>query len=363
MSVANVSYGLSYNPSQQRLDVGSFLTINGSTSTISAANLTLSGTDVASKIQSAYDEANTKVSSTGGIISGDLSISGNLTVTGNVTTVNANNLIVQDNMIYLNDGDENSNVDLGIAGNYNDGTYKHAGLFRDASDGVWKFYDGYLPEPDAAVDIDTNDVSFTIATVQANLKSDVVFIRGYDPIEHTNSAYTLANTVGSYANSAYNQANTGTTLAQSAFDKANSSVTIYDETISADTYYPLITNVTTGSISVANTSSSKLSFVPDTGTLTVVDLNTTSDAQFKKNIQPIDSAISILNSINGVSFNWKDSNNKSYGVIAQELQKILPELVKQGDNGLSVSYIPLIAILIESVKEQQKQIEELKSRV
>lgn len=165
----------------------------------------------------AFDVANTKLNSTGGTISGNLTITGNLNVTGNVTTISANNLIVNDNMIYLNDGDNSSNIDLGIAGNYNDGQYKHTGLFRDASDGIWKFYDNYLPEPDANVNIDTSNSSFRIATVQANLKSDVVFIRGYDPINHANAAFDKANTATTIATGSFNQAN-------SAFNTANAAV-------------------------------------------------------------------------------------------------------------------------------------------
>jgi len=54
----------------------------------------------------------------------------------------------------------NANPDLGFAGGYNDGTYGHAGLFRDADDGVWKFFDGYTPEPDASPFIDTTHASY-----------------------------------------------------------------------------------------------------------------------------------------------------------------------------------------------------------
>jgi hypothetical protein len=60
------------------------------------------------------------------------------------------------------------NPDLGFAGGYNDGTYAHAGLFRDASDGVFKFFKGYVPEPGAAVNIDTGHISFSLADVYAN---------------------------------------------------------------------------------------------------------------------------------------------------------------------------------------------------
>ena len=68
----------------------------------------------------------------------------------------------------------------------------------------------------------------------------------------------------------------------------------------------------------------------------------------------------MINSIDGVSFNWKETGKKSYGVVAQQLQKVLPELVSQEERGLSVSYLPIIAILIEAIKEQQKQIDDLK---
>ena len=96
-----------------------------------------------------------------------LIVGGNLTVNGTTTTVNAENLAVADNMIYLNDGNTTANVDLGWAGNYNDGTYAHAGFFRDATDGRFKVYEGYTLEPDAAPDIDTSHASFTLATIQA----------------------------------------------------------------------------------------------------------------------------------------------------------------------------------------------------
>jgi hypothetical protein len=59
------------------------------------------------------------------------------------------------------------NPDLGFAGGYNDGTYAHAGLFRDASDGIFKFFQGYTPEPDEAVNIDTTHASFALADISA----------------------------------------------------------------------------------------------------------------------------------------------------------------------------------------------------
>jgi hypothetical protein len=102
-----------------------------------------------------------------GNFDGNVVIDGDLTVSGTTVTINATNLAVQDNMIYLNEGSSVSNPDLGFSGNYNDGTYRHAGLFRDATDGIWKFFKNYEPEPDASAYIDTSHATFAFADVQA----------------------------------------------------------------------------------------------------------------------------------------------------------------------------------------------------
>jgi hypothetical protein len=100
------------------------------------------------------------------IVSGNTIIQGNLLVTGNTTTLNVTNLSVKDALIYLNDTSTSTNLDIGVTGNYNDGAYKHAGLFRDSNDGVWKFFDGYTPELNVVTKIVTTDPSY----VDADLK-------------------------------------------------------------------------------------------------------------------------------------------------------------------------------------------------
>ena len=73
-------------------------------------------------------------------------------------------------MIYLNeDAIGNTNPDLGFSGAYNDGTYHHAGFFRDHSTGTWKVFDNYQPEPDASPYIDQSNATFRIANFQANV--------------------------------------------------------------------------------------------------------------------------------------------------------------------------------------------------
>jgi hypothetical protein len=62
----------------------------------------------------------------------------------------------------------------------------------------------------------------------------------------------------------------------------------------------------------------------------------------------------------GVKFNWKESGSPSYGVIAQELLEVLPELV-HGENPKTVNYNGIIGVLIEAIKELKAEIEELKN--
>ena len=177
----------------------------------------------------AFAAANAKFSATGGTISGDVVVTGNLSVSGNVFNVDATNLNVEDNMIYLNANNTVVNPDLGFAGNYNDGAYHHTGMFRDATDGIWKFFYNYDPEPDASPYIDTGHATFRIANLTANLITDVATIRGYDPINHTNIAYTHANAAFTAANNSTDSwvrdaANSASSYANGAFLAANASV-------------------------------------------------------------------------------------------------------------------------------------------
>jgi hypothetical protein len=99
--------------------------------------------------------------------SGNVVVEGNLVVNGTTTTISAQELAIEDSLIYLNANSTITNPDLGFVGNYNDGTYAHTGLFRDATDGRWKFFQGYVPEPEQT--IDTSNNTFQFANVQANV--------------------------------------------------------------------------------------------------------------------------------------------------------------------------------------------------
>ena len=92
----------------------------------------------------------------------------------------------------------------------------------------------------------------------------------------------------------------------------------------------------------------------------------TSDRRFKENVRTIDDAITKVMGLRGVYFNMKDDPDKrdQLGVIAQEVRQFVPEAVVDNEqNGMSVAYGNMIGLLIEAIKEQQRQIDALKAEV
>jgi len=93
---------------------------------------------------------------------------------------------------------------------------------------------------------------------------------------------------------------------------------------------------------------------------------TSSDIKLKENIKVVPNALDKVESLRGVTFDWKRDGTPSAGVIAQEVQGVLPEAVKEvtpvkgGDSHLSVNYHALTSILIEAIKELKAEIEVLK---
>jgi hypothetical protein len=119
------------------------------------------------------------------------------------------------------------------------------------------------------------------------------------------------------------------------------------------------TSVSTGSLVVNGG-------VGVSGRITVNNLVETSAMAFKENITPISNALDSILNLRGVSYDRKDKSeiNES-GLIAEEVNEILPSLVTKDDQGnpYGVKYTKLVAYLIEAIKDQQKQIDDLKQRI
>lgn len=145
--------------------------------------------------------------------------------------------------------------------------------------------------------------------------------------------------------------------------------TIADNTSTNATYYVGIASTTLGNLSTLNVSSTKLTFNPSTGNLVVGGTVTAnSDQKLKVGIQTIENALDKVLSLRGVEFTRIDNGDKQIGVIAQEVQEIIPQVVYpkqsvENDETKSVAYGNLVGLLIEAIKEQNVKIAELERKI
>jgi hypothetical protein len=108
------------------------------------------------------------------------------------------------------------------------------------------------------------------------------------------------------------------------------------------------------------------------GNVYAYSTSTSSDRKLKKNIQPLEGALEKVQNLRGVSFEWKKDDKKSIGFIAQEVQEVVPDLVKLNrkehdgvlvSEHLGVDYGNITALLVEAMKEQQETINKLEARI
>ena len=135
-------------------------------------------------------------------------------------------------------------------------------------------------------------------------------------------------------------------------------------TNNANTYF----DMNCGDIYWRQGSSTRYQFFPSTANMTVQGTITqNSDARIKENVVEISDCISKVQAMRGVYYNRTDFNTEvtKVGVIAQEVEAVLPELVLESpETGLkSVAYSELTSVLINAIKEQQEIIEDLKTRI
>ena len=87
--------------------------------------------------------------------------------------------------------------------------------------------------------------------------------------------------------------------------------------------------------------------------MTAPSFNSTSSIKHKENVQPIENALDIIKQLQGVSFNWKNNGKEDKGLIAEDVDKVLPEFVLKDENGepQAIEYSKITSILIEAIKE------------
>jgi hypothetical protein len=141
-----------------------------------------------------------------------------------------------------------------------------------------------------------------------------------------------------------------------------SAVTLTADNSTNATNYPLFVNAATGNLSPRTDTG--FTYNPSTGELTSVLVTASSDERFKTDIETITSALNKVLQLRGVMFTRTENGNREMGVIAQEVERIISEVVTTNSEGFkNVAYGNIVGLLIEAIKEQQTQIDYLKTKV
>jgi len=208
---------------------------------------------------------------------------------------------------------------------------------------------------------DVGDIIQLETPVKSNLVSAINSIDS-DFIQNiTNTEYVRGIADSDYIKGIIDSDYLSTTLSTGGI-AANTTIT--DDTTTNSDFYLTLTDITSGTENTLNVSSTKLYFNPSTGQLNSTDYNSLSDRNKKENVESLVDAINVINQINPVSFTWKDNGNKAYGVIAQEIEEVLPDIVSTSSEGVkSVSYTQIIPFLVQVIQEQHKEIQRIKAVV
>ena len=297
----------------------------------------------------------------------------------------------------------NQNIRFGFGSNY---TNAETDLFINSSGNVGIG----TTSPDHILCIEDSEPTLRIFDASNTLNQEQTIAFGTEPGNRTHAEVSAINTnTGNASGSLSFKTNSGSSLSErvritqdgnvgigttspssvlhinTGSGTSNANTVFIDRASSSD--YSAITFATAGTVnwSVGQNSAgafeifrnglaSKTRFsLNHAGTLTIKDdiiaFGSPSDKRLKENIKPIQSALDKVCKLQGVKFDWKENDSileikKDIGFIAQDVQKVLPELVRVKDDGmLSLRHQGIVPVLLEAIKELKQEVEELKKQI
>jgi len=267
-----------------------------------------------------------------GQFTGALTVDGDLEVSGTTTFVNVQNLGVADTMIYVNQRTAGT-----LTAASGDGTNVTYTVDNNYVVGDFLVVQGVTPSSfniDGAEIIATTETSVTVASTNTDtyVSGGTTYAKTYVNLDlGLAGGYNTDGTASGYAHTGvFRDATDGGTWK----------------------FYQGYTPEPSAGIDI-DTSHVSFALAPIAGsTISATDFNSTSDISLKKNVSVIENALDLVNRLEGVNFEWKDSSKPAIGVIAQQVEDVVPVVVNTGSDGIKrVSYDSLIPILIEAIKE------------
>jgi hypothetical protein len=439
---------------------GGDLTTTATTATLFNANattLTIGGAATTMTIGSGATGATTTMAK-------NVTIVGNLTVQGTTTTNTSNTLTVSDSVVYLGDGNTGNALDIGLVGEYTATGVKYAGLVKDASDAVWKFFSAPTNAPTAGTTVDFTGATYDAVKMGALTATNGTFTAALTyggvtlsnavtgtgnmvlstsptlvtPALGTPSSGTLTSCTGLPISTGVSGLGTGIATFLATPSSANLLAAVTDETGTGALVFgtsPTLTTpvlgvasattinkvtitapATSATLTIANgktltasntltftgTDSSSVAFgaggtvlyaVPNSSTQvsslgvgtaasgTTGEIRATnaitsyySDDRLKTKTGNIQNALEKVLSLDGFHYHANetavalgyDASEQHVGLSAQQVQAVLPEVIAPAPidpQYMTLHYERLVPLLVEAIKEQQKQIEELKAKL
>ena len=303
-------------------------------------------------------------------LAGSLTLSGGLTVNGTTTTVSTTNTVATDSLIELANGTSGSpSNDAGIV--------IERGSANNAFIGFDESADKFIVGTGTFTGASTGDLTITTGTLVANLEGNVsgaTTIAGttlVGKIKNTggNDAFTLPDDDGSAdqflktdgsGNLDFASVSTRTALGTSGAGGVSGTLGVANggTGLTSITANKLITGNGTSAMTVESGLTYDGSTFTVSGTVSATEVTATSDERLKSDIQTIDNALDKVMNMRGVTYTMQDQ--KGTGVVAQEIEKILPEVVVDGEEYKSVAYGNMVGVLIEAIKDLKKEINEHK---
>ena len=246
---------------------------------------------------------------------------------------------------------------------YGRGGHVHSQFYMDASNGIWYRSSPYAGGWNSWGQFLTSANFTTWAQEKENQRlsttSDVTHNSTTSPLFLVNGhsdntkGYRIHNTSGSSVSAMFTNSSNQLVIAAGAVDQINLNKKVYVNGVALGVN--IAPSATAGRIDASND----------------IVAYSSSDERLKQNITPIANALDKVKSLTGVEFDWKPENKGAHGheghdtgIIAQQVLGVMPTAVRTNDTGyLAVRYEKLIGLLIEGMKEQQAQIEELKAQL
>jgi len=280
----------------------------------------------------------------------NVTISGNLTVNGTTTTVNSTTLQLGDNIIELN-GSGAANGGLLVKDVTAPNTVSGS-LLWDSTGDFWK---AGAVGSELPLVTTSGTQTLTNKTINGSQLVDASVANA----KLANSSVTVTAGTG--------MSGGGSVALGSTITLTNAGVT--SAVAGTGVSVSGATGAVTFSIGQAVATTSAVTFASVSATGDVIAYSS-SDRRLKDNIKNIENPIEKVQQLNGVTWEWNSNADElqqslpTVGVIAQEVEEVLPQLVHDRENGYKgVDYAKLTGLLIEAIKEQQKQIDELKSKL